>query len=97
MTESIDCDKSIISEWNGWILHNGKWRLDTEFAITWVLGHMSEQDHTFFFGKKVYPDLMDQTTREAVWQKTCELYPWIEGPDERDIRKATVRLHGPQT
>jgi hypothetical protein len=65
---------------NGWLFRRGKWILDSEYAITWVLLHMSEKDHSRYFGRQVDPAIMDQTTREQAWKVTQKLYPWIDEP-----------------
>ena len=66
---------------NGWIFRRGKWFLDSKYAITWVLSHMSESDHLVYFGRQVDPTIMDQTTQEQAWKVTQKLYPWIDEPD----------------
>ena len=85
---------NVLKYWNGWHLVGSKWLLDCEFAMQWTIDHMSKEDKITYFGKEIHSsDALDMTDRELVLHAVVELYPWIDGPDERDIRKATLRMN----
>ena len=84
-------DQAEVTKWNGWIKANGRWLLDIDFAIDWVLARMSDQEHKEYFGKRISCVVMDMSTRDRAYEAVEQYYPWIDGPDEDDIRKAQRR------